>query len=112
MNKQLSQINGNQVVGGVNFLGTIALAAVTLKSVTDIKKKIAELQESHDEIRKFMNDQNRKQNVNLNILNQRLENQEHKLRRLHNLEKNVPKITVVDEEEDEVESAYNHLMGN
>ena len=108
MSTQLSKLNNNQVLTGVTLMSSLALSAYSVKNIIDLNKKIDEIYYNLDEMKKFINEQNRKSNINMNMLNNKIEETE---RKLFSVKRGVsePKIVEV-EDSDDVESAFTQLM--
>lgn len=110
MSTQLSKMNNNQILTGVTVMSSMAMSAYSIKNIIELNKKIDEIHYNLDEMKKFINEQNRKSNINMNMLNNKIEETE---RKLFSVKRGAPEPKIVEvDDADDVESAFTQLMNN
>lgn len=113
MNKQLQNLNQNQIISGVTFFSTAALSVYTIKSNIEINKRFDEIYEDLNKIKQFVSENQRKNNINTVALGKKLEDVQNKFFKMPRQERIVqeePKLVVL--EEDEIDTAVNNFLSN
>lgn len=115
MNKQLQMMNQPQILSGVALVSTAALSVYSIKSIIDINKKIDELANEVIGLKRFVQDNQRKNNITSANLGRKIEEVSVKFVNVAQAPKRLePKIVEVseDEEDDEIDTAVNSFLKN
>jgi len=120
MEKAISTINKENLVSNSSLLGVIALTAYTVKTNMEVMKRLNNIEEEMNNIKANFNDNNKRANIALTRLNQKIEDTSSSLRHQHDYLKSMreenkiveERVPYKEENKDDISSALELLMKN
>ena len=113
-NKQLQNLNSNQIASGVALVSTAALGVYTVKNTIELNKKIDEIYEDLNKIKNFVTENQRKNNINTATLGKKIEEVQNKFLNYQPVRHLAPveteRVYVESKEEDDVDDAVNNFL--
>lgn len=111
MERALSSINKDNLLGNANLVGLLALTGFTVKNNIELNKRIKDMEQELENMKGNFNENNKRANIAFTRLNQRIQDTNNSMQRI-NREEKITDITDISssENKDDVSAALEVLM--
>ncbi len=111
MERALSSINKDNLLGNANLVGLLALTGFTIKNNIELNKRLKDMEQELENMKGNFNENNKRSNIAFTRLNQRIQDTNNSMQRIHREEK-ITEVTDtnINEKKDDVSAALEVLM--
>lgn len=111
MERALTSINKDNLLGNANLVGLLALTGFTIKNNIELNKRLKDMEQELENMKGNFNENNKRANIAFTRLNQRIQDTNSSMQRIRREEK-ITEITDTNtnENKDDVSAALEVLM--